>query len=182
MDHPSPSAAPRTQLVLILVIAATSLGGAYLLFLLARDDGLWGTTNRGAFVEPPVTVAELNLRTGSGQTFETAGTWWLWVVPQGPCDEPCRSALHQLGKLHVLLNRDAARVRRALVTPTAGGDAAQSSRDRQLERLSGNLPALVRGVYIVDPIGNLVFHYSLEDAGEPVLDDLKRLLKVSQIG
>ncbi|MCZ6712295.1 MAG: hypothetical protein O7B25_18175 [Gammaproteobacteria bacterium] len=38
------------------------------------------------------------------------------------------------------------------------------------------------GAYVVDPLGNLVLWYPLADAGEPVLDDLKVLLKVSQIG
>ena len=41
---------------------------------------------------------------------------------------------------------------------------------------------LPTGIYIVDPLGNLVFHYPLQDMGKPVLQDLKRLLKVSQIG
>ena len=35
---------------------------------------------------------------------------------------------------------------------------------------------------VVDPLGNLVMHYPLEAAGKPVLEDLQRLLKVSQIG
>ena len=38
------------------------------------------------------------------------------------------------------------------------------------------------GIFIVDPIGNLVFWYPISDAGKPVLDDLRRLLKLSQIG
>ena len=41
---------------------------------------------------------------------------------------------------------------------------------------------LAPGVYLVDPIGNLVFRYPLDTLGKPVLSDLKRLLKVSQIG
>jgi hypothetical protein len=48
--------------------------------------------------------------------------------------------------------------------------------------LIGQVEALAPGIYIVDPLGNLVFHYALDAAGKPVLQDLKRLLKVSQIG
>ena len=180
------STAPRTQLVLILVIALTSLGGAYLLFYLTRDGGLWGTVNQGAFVDPPVNARDLAVRTASGERFEPGGTWWLWVVPQDGCADACRDALQQLRQLHVLLNRDAARVRRALLTEpvsgSAGADVELTRRYPRLELLSGNLAGLQRGIYVVDPIGNLVFHYPLEDAGAAVLDDLKRLLKVSQIG
>jgi hypothetical protein len=52
----------------------------------------------------------------------------------------------------------------------------------RLKHLSGSLVALDEGIYVVDPIGNLVFFYPLADAGKAVLDDLKRLLKLSQIG
>ena len=48
--------------------------------------------------------------------------------------------------------------------------------------MTGELSALTEGIYIVDPIGNLVLHYPLSDAGKPVLTDLKKLLKLSQIG
>jgi ABC-type multidrug transport system ATPase subunit len=38
------------------------------------------------------------------------------------------------------------------------------------------------GIYVIDPWGQLVLFYRYEDAGQPVLDDLKRLLKASRIG
>jgi cytochrome oxidase Cu insertion factor (SCO1/SenC/PrrC family) len=41
---------------------------------------------------------------------------------------------------------------------------------------------LRNGVYIVDPLGNVVLRYSYTDAGKPVLEDIKKLLKVSHIG
>jgi hypothetical protein len=172
----------RTQLVLIVVIALMSIGGAYLLFVIGSDGELWGTSNKGTFVDPPMQVAELGVRFEDGARFETGGIWWLWVVPRGPCDATCRQAVHQVRQVHVLLNRESNRVRRALVAAPQSTDAALLDRYPRLELLSGNLAQLQRGVYVVDPIGNLVLHYSLNDAGEPVLDDLKRLLKASQIG
>jgi hypothetical protein len=51
-----------------------------------------------------------------------------------------------------------------------------------LQHLTGALTELEEGIYLVDPIGNLVLFYPLTDAGQPVLDDLKKLLKLSQIG
>lgn len=171
---------PRLQLAVILLIAVASLGGSWLLFQVARDGGLWSTTNRGAFVQPPLTAAGLGVRSSAGAI--DGGVWWLWVVPDGTCDAPCREALHQLRQLHVLLNRDAARVRRGLFTPTGTLPEDLTSEYPRLTALSGSLESLAPGIYIVDPIGNLVLQYALSDAGKPVLDDLKRLLKVSQIG
>jgi len=177
----------RVQLVAIVAVALISLGGSYALFYAARSGDLWGTTNRGAFVSPPVTVMELDIRDVDGQPLAEGETWWLWVVSDGPCDPACDAALHQLRQLHVLLNKDASRVRRALVR--ADGEGVQASLDEalrtnypQLQLLTGDLTRVAPGVYIVDPIGNLVFHYDIVDAGKPVLEDLKKLLKVSQIG
>jgi cytochrome oxidase Cu insertion factor (SCO1/SenC/PrrC family) len=48
--------------------------------------------------------------------------------------------------------------------------------------LAGDLQLLKAGAYVVDPLGNLVLWYSYDDVGKPLLNDLKRLLKVSQIG
>lgn len=177
----SPRTDPRLQFLVIVGISVVSLTGAWLLYQQARDGALWGTTNHGAFVDPPLTVADLAIVVDdSRMPFESAN-WWLWVVPQGPCEQDCQQALHQLRQLHVLLNRDAARVRRGLLT-SDGVASHIAEQYPRLQLLSGNLDALERGIYIVDPLGNLVFHYAMSDAGEPVLNDLKRLLKVSQIG
>ena len=46
----------------------------------------------------------------------------------------------------------------------------------------GHPGPLQAGVFIADPLGNVVLYYEFSQAGGPVLDDLKRLLKVSQIG
>ncbi|MAT84852.1 MAG: hypothetical protein CMQ43_00590 [Gammaproteobacteria bacterium] len=172
----------RVQMLVIMGIALVSLGGAYLLFGLAREGGVWGTTNHGTFVEPPTTAADLAVVDPVGRPLE-GGVWWLWAVPGGACEADCRDAVHQLRQLHILLNRDAARVRRGFVTrpgETLPEDLAEAY--PRLEALTGDVAALSPGVYIVDPIGNLVFFYPWSEAGEPVLDDLKRLLKVSQIG
>lgn len=158
-----------------------TLGAAYALFYSAQEGGVWSTTNNGSFVEPPLTVADLGLVDGQGRPITEGKTWWLWVVaPQG-CEAVCKTALHQLRQLHVLLNKDADRVQRALVTLDSRAPAVMEEYPR-LQHLSGSAPALDQGIYVIDPIGNLVFFYPLADAGKAVLDDLKRLLKLSQIG
>ncbi len=90
--------------------------------------------------------------------------------------------MHQLRQLHILLGRDASRVKRSFA---ALGDApvdASLSQYPEVIRFQGALGALRPGVYIVDPLGNVVLRYEFRDAGKPVLEDLKRLLKVSHIG
>jgi hypothetical protein len=173
---------PRTQLIVIVLIAAASLGGSFLVFQSAREGGVWGTTNHGAFVTPPVHILDVNLRDTAGVRVTEAVTWWLWVVAGDSCDDACQQALHQLRQLHVLLNRDAGRVQRALVTAAGARDERIAAAYPRLELLTADLARLAHGIYIVDPLGNLVLYYPLSDAGKPVLEDLKRLLRVSQIG
>jgi len=182
-----PITSGRRQLLWILLVAAASFGGAYALYYAAPSIGSWGTTNHGEFVDPPVAVEALELTDAAGTPFTPSRTWGLWVVQPARCDVACDRALHRLRQVHELLNRDAPRVRRALVGPAsiAPGpiaDGALAARYPGLEFLTGRIAGLDPGPYIVDPLGNLVLRYPLGAAGKSVLDDLKRLLKVSQIG
>ena len=179
--NPDVTARNRRMLLAMFAIAFLTLGGSYLLFLSARDGGVWGTTNQGEFVDPPLTVRELALKGSDGQLLTEGGTWWLWVVADSDCLGECANAVHQLRQLHILLNRDSDRVQRGLLTDP-GAAPALLSEYPGAQHLTGDLSALREGIYIVDPIGNLVLYYPLSDAGKPVLTDLKKLLKLSQIG
>jgi hypothetical protein len=172
----------RMQLGLVLLVAGLSLGGSYLLFFWAQGANGWGTTNNGVFVDPPRALADLDIRDESDARVLGSGTWSLWVLTGSSCDQQCQQALFQLRQLHILLDRDAGRVRRALVMASENHAQGLRASYPELAFLSGALDELAPGIYIVDPIGNLVFWYPLIDAGAPVLDDLKHLLKVSQIG
>ena len=52
----------RRMLLAMFAIAFLTLGGSYVLFYAARDGGVWGTTNQGEFVDPPLTMAGLALQ------------------------------------------------------------------------------------------------------------------------
>lgn len=172
----------RLQLAGIFAIAMFSLGLSYFLFFSAQDGGVWGTTNEGEWVRPAVAAESLPLVEADGGAVAASAHWWLWVVTDGPCDAVCDNAVHEMRQLHVLLNKEADRVRRALVAPDAGSVILREAFPN-LARWRLDTPgALAAGIYVIDPLGNLVFRYPVNSAGKPVLKDLKRLLKVSQIG
>ena len=53
----------------------------------------------------------------------------------------------------------------------------------KLERVDLLTPQTVEaGVYIVDPNGNLVLYYDMARNPKDILQDLKKMLRVSQIG
>jgi hypothetical protein len=171
----------RRQLLALFGIGFATLGAAYVLFYLASEGGVWRTTNHGEFVEPPLAVTALELADAHGARPDLAGSWWLWTVAADGCGSECGAALHRLRALHVLLNKDATRLRRALVVPAVTPHSALEEDPGLLLLGAPGLP-LADGIYIVDPIGNLVLFYPYAAAGAPVLEDLKRLLRLSQIG
>lgn len=175
----------RRQLVLIALIAAVSVGGSYALYFSTVDSGVWGTTNQGQFVDPPRQVPELGLTDSTGVAHVNGEVWWVWLVQDGSCAAQCGEILTKMRNMHVLLNKDADRLRRAWVRTGGPEDAALTATFPKLHQLNQQPEdgvLLPTGIYIVDPLGNLVFRYSLQEMGKPVLQDLKRLLKVSQIG
>ncbi len=173
----------RVQVVMLLVaLPLVSVGAAYILFYLAGQETLLQSTNQGEFVQPPVEVAALRLEGPDGEMMTEGGTWWIWMVTE-ECEAACEETLFQLRQVHVLLNKDAGRVQRGLVAENAATYQRVSERFPALHFLrSANPAVLARGVYIVDPIGNVVLRYPPHTEPKPLLDDLKRLLKVSQIG
>jgi hypothetical protein len=166
----------RFQMVLIFAIALVSLGGSYALFYWTKSTGGWETTNRGEFVVPSTTAASLGWRNAAGGEMALEH-WWVWQVVAG-CGEDCQGVNKNLVSLHTLLNKEAKRVRIGFTdltgVPMSDGLVGQAIRIETVD--------LEPGVYIVDPLGNLVFYYVASVDPAFILADLKRLLKVSQIG
>jgi cytochrome oxidase Cu insertion factor (SCO1/SenC/PrrC family) len=123
------------------------------------------------------------------------GRWSLVYVGDGGCDAACREALYVMRQSRLLLNNDMTRVQRVflvtagccarellarehagLVVLDAAGPAAQplvrefSAADR------------TRTVFIVDPLGNLILSYDARSDPHGLLEDLRKLLRLSHIG
>lgn len=115
-----------------------------------------GQVNRGELLVP---VQPLSQWGGNEALF--TGHWTLVFRHDGDCDTACDHQLQRLRSVHDALGKDADRVR--------------------IEHLRSTT-LLESGVWVVDPNGNLVLRYTQEQLGEPLLEDLKRLLKVSKVG
>ena len=169
MDQAKPNNS-RKQLILMLAIMLITLGGSYLLFVVAQGTGVWGTVNKGEFVKPARSVTDYDWRTvesaafsaefpeafsadGAPKSASTRGsvkrTWWLLAVANEGCERACDSALAHMRSLQILLTKDATRVRRALVLPgaTRAELAQQYPKLVQLSRDS-EAEAPTTGIYI----------------------------------
>ena len=168
----------RRQLLMIMGIAMVTLGGSYLLFYLSSGTGGWGTTNHGTFVQPPLHTDDLGWQIAADEQRH----WWLWVVSEDQCHAACQQKVKDMRALQILISREAGRVRRGVVAKT-GIVPQLDEAFPKLARLDlAGRQQLQEGVYIVDPLGNVVFHYNMEMDPKFILQDLKKMLKVSQIG
>jgi hypothetical protein len=183
--------AARNRLILLglFAVALVPMVLAYLLAMGLQGGQPWSMTNHGELVEPLVNVATLGLRDVDGQPafgHERSPAWWLLLITGDDCGADCEQALFTLRQLHVLLQRDAHRVRRGIVFAPELPDFARwqdiAGRYPQLTPFSARDASVRQGIFIVDPLHNLVLFYDYAAAGKPVLEDLKKLLKASQVG
>jgi len=136
---------------------------------------------------------------GTGQTRADLGVpaaetrWQLLVTTPQRCDADCQHLVYLARQIQIGLGRDASRASHALSTaqPLDASYATTLSREYpQLQRYPLQLPAYrtaapgvdVAQLWIIDPHGNLVLRYGAEVNGKDVLNDLRHLLKLSNIG
>lgn len=123
------------------------------------------------------------------------GRWSLVYLGDGGCDAACREALYVIRQTRLLLNNDMTRVQRVFLV-TAGCCAREflSREHPGLVVLDAAGPAAqslvrefsaadrTRTVFIVDPLGNLILRYDARSDPHGLLEDLRKLLRLSHIG
>jgi cytochrome oxidase Cu insertion factor (SCO1/SenC/PrrC family) len=160
-----------------------------------------GRVNAGALVEParPLPALALPLL-DSGNTDPSflKGKWTFLYVETGACSEACRTRLYQTRQVRLALDRDMSRVQRVFITDAGCCDAGfLHGQHPDLISVRGDaaaapLLALLPGrgasesraqaVYLIDPLGNLMMIYSGDVKPKGMLEDMKRLLRLSSIG
>jgi len=123
------------------------------------------------------------------------GHWSLVYVGDGACNPECRQALTVMRQTRLGLNTDMARVARVFLATghCCARDylAAQhpglqvlDATDAAVAALPSEFPGAERehSVYIVDPLGNLMMSYDARQNPHGLLEDLKKLLRLSHIG
>lgn len=136
---------------------------------------------------------------GNGQTRAEIGVqseddrWQILVTAPKGCAVDCQQLVYLARQVQVALGRDASRASHALAVaqPLDADYEARLQREYpQLQRYPLDPASFARGtrdqqapqLWIVDPHSNLVLRYDARVKGKDLLDDLRHLLKLSNIG
>ncbi|MFL1493724.1 hypothetical protein ACMSI6_02045 [Pseudomonas antarctica] len=190
MNPPSASEAPdrrkgRWQLILILMMVIGPMALATFMYKLQ----FWVPDNRSYHGE----------LIGNGQTRADIGVqadedrWQLLVTAPTACAAECQQLVYLARQLQISLGRDASRASHALASAqpvSSDYEAKLKAEYPQLQRYPLDLSTFSKGavvpgdaqLWIVDPHGNLVLRYDARVKGKDLLNDLRLLLKLSNIG
>jgi hypothetical protein len=122
------------------------------------------------------------------------GQWSLVYIGSGACDDACRDSLYVMRQTRTALNTDMTRVARVFLV--TGQCCALGFLTREhpglllLDATGPAAPTLLRQfpaerahtLFVVDPLGNLMMSYDAGSNPRGLLEDLQKLLRLSQIG
>ncbi len=190
MNPPSMSEVPdrckgRWQLILILMMVIGPMALATFMYKLQ----FWVPDSRSYHGE----------LIGNGQTRADIGVqadedrWQLLVTAPTACATDCQQLVYLARQLQISLGRDASRASHALASAQPVSpeyEAKLKAEYPQLQRYPLDLSTFTQDaaapgdaqLWIVDPHGNLVLRYDAKVKGKDLLNDLRLLLKLSNIG
>jgi len=183
----------------LLLLAAMFLLPVVVAFSLYYGD-LWrpaGSASKGELITPPRPLNAAGLRHADGTAAAAEvlqGKWTLIYIGDGACDDACRQALVFGRQSRLALNNEMTRVQRVFLATGnccasdyfnaehPGLVALDASSAEAQALLAQFPPERARGLFIVDPLGNLMMRHDTAQTDKGLLSDLKKLLKLSHIG
>lgn len=170
-----------------------------------RENHIFKQVNHGELIQPAKNAQDLVFQDVVTQnTFtgkELRGHWVLWYVSPNKCAQECHDNLYNIKQLITALGKNSPRVHslflnlpECLIQPceTTVLEHYPDLKQAQMSHETFNQFFLgisdtvdrerVGEIYLSDPRGFVIMRYSGETNPKDILKDLKRLLKVSQIG
>jgi cytochrome oxidase Cu insertion factor (SCO1/SenC/PrrC family) len=163
-----------------------------------------GRVNAGELIDParPLPALTLPLAAQAAAGAQTnpqflKGKWTFLYVQHGRCDDGCLRHLYDTRQVRLALDREMNRVQRVFIGDSDCCDlkellaahpdliavrssAADDSLLALLPQRSGSLNS--DRIYLIDPLGNLMMFYAADAKPKGMLEDMKRLLRLSSIG
>ena len=182
----------------LLLLAAIFFGPVLLAWLLYNPDGgatSGSSTAHGELITPVKLVPDANLSVPREQQDSPyPGLWTLVHVGTGACGKLCQKSLYETRQIRRSLGKEDRRVQRIFFlnddTPLDAAIAEQhpalkifaSNQILTSEFITAIEPYDTRDVFLIDPLGNLIMRFVPDTDMKGIHKDLKKLLKISQIG
>lgn len=168
-----------------------------------------GRTHRGHLISPARPMPALSLHTVAGQRRELPAEprWTLLMIGSSRCNDVCATTLYNTRQVRTALGKNTSRTRRLYVaTDRVGIEALQALVKRehpdlelavaegaevyQIDRFFSaegrnplkNTNQNRHDIYLLDPHDNWLMYYTAEVPPQGLLKDLKKLLRLSNIG
>jgi hypothetical protein len=156
--------------------------------------------NYGLLLSDPIDIGDLDLELDYQylDVDSMERKWMLVHFINDTCLESCADLIYVTRQVNVLLARQQTRVKRYIAAPIALKPSLENffstyqdlnyieikdeSRIMKAFELNNIDPFDQPNMFVIDPIGNIILHYSGEVDGKKLLTDLKKLLGASKIG
>jgi len=185
-------------IALVAVFLSPFIGGwmALYVFDIRPESGNYGT-----LVQPVEKLQWPLLESITGVRYDNGfGKKWTFLLfTRAACTEQCRANLYYMRQIRTLLGRDTARLQNVLISTPAIDDELKAyltdypnlvviqgegreSLFSQFQVKGIEQVGTTPGLYLVDPDQNYMMYYPAEIDHYRVLEDIKKLMKLSQIG
>jgi hypothetical protein len=191
MKSPLPG---RIKLLLLAALFLAPVVAAVTSFFYAPDL-FSGRVNHGTLVSPARPAPELGLADAAGAPAPTAllGKWTLVYLGGADCEAACRERLVLARQVRTAQNQHRGRVQRVYLAPsTAALDRARAALGAEHPDLAFYVagpaaaqffqPVDPQALYLLDPLGNWMMVYTGAIEHKGLHRDLKKLLRISQVG
>lgn len=198
----------RRQRRVLIGVALLFFAPLGLAFYLYYGRSAWhpgGRVNAGDLVHParplpslalPLWSADGAVAAGNTEPNFLKGKWTFLYVGAGRCEDACLGRLYDTRQVRIALDRDMPRVQRVYIAEPGCCDArylreqhpdlialrASPAAAPLLALLPNRDGAAQPRVYLIDPLGNLMMSYAPDAKAKGMLQDMKRLLRLSSIG
>ncbi len=173
---------------------------AYLIFFFVDVTSF---TNRGEILDPIVHISSFELKDENDQIIPEETLTYKWRLISflsKDCDAQCETRLYDTRQIHTSLSKNRHRVIRMFVHFEPMGESLAklvAETHENVIHVSGDKETILKALgknihddlgitnnetYIMDPMGNVMMRFTVDQSSKDFLYDLRKLLKASQIG
>ena len=192
----------------LLIMAAIFIGPMVLAYLLVNNMQYFGefnTRNHGELIDPAKPLQDVTLSRTNGEEFKLSdlrNKWIMVYIGTASCDSKCSENLYKMRQSRLAQGGELKRITRLYISvdgkpsgtlqtvlsehpglEVVYGGASQVQQVLEQFNLTHQAVADEKiGMFIVDPLGNLVMRYQTGFEAKGLVKDLSLLLKASYIG